>query len=139
MKLASTWALIFIIFIGIIPLGKFELYTRYTTLDTYMHFLGGFVLAWFLWQIFKKERRSLPWFPLTVLIVGGVAIFGIVWEIAEYFSNLFLEDSPSLTGRLIYKYFHGGDKADTLTDLALNIIGAVVFSIGSVLTRKRVA
>ncbi|HYU64692.1 MAG TPA: hypothetical protein VEK36_00275 [Candidatus Paceibacterota bacterium] len=137
MKLNSLWAVLLILFIGIYPSEKFEWYAHVHNLDKVMHFLGGFVIAWSIWQLFEWERRQFSGFTIFILVVGGTAIIGIVWEIAEYFSNIYLGPSSSPVKQLIYHYFHGGDLTDTLGDLFSDLIGAVAFAVGSIVTRRR--
>lgn len=124
-----------VIFVGLVPFVDFDLYAKYHNLDKYMHLLGGFVLAWLVWQIFSR-RNYLATFEFLTVIVGSVAVLGILWEIGEYVSTVYLADGSNMILRIIHHYFAGGDTLDTLLDLVMDIVGAFVFALGTLLTKK---
>ena len=63
----------------------------------------------------------------NILIIAGAAMFiGVVWEFAEYIANQVLVEP-------VYKYFRirayfMGNLEDTVTDLSMDALGAITFS-----------
>ncbi|MBX4211243.1 MAG: DUF2238 domain-containing protein [Candidatus Yanofskybacteria bacterium] len=136
MKSAVPFLAMFaVVFVGLIPLVDFDLYAKYHNLDKYMHLLGGFVLAWLVWQIFSR-RNHLEMAEVLTIIVGSVAVLGILWEIGEYVSTAFINDSSMKLLRIVHHYFAGGDVKDTLLDLTMDMTGAFLFGLGTVFSRR---
>ena len=87
-----------------------------------MHTLGGFVTAWSAANVYglvkEKYRLSIkPFFLFVFFLIGTTAIVGILWEVYEFTSRIVFPSQVPLT------------LADTLTDLLMDMLGAVVFGI----------
>ena len=122
---------------GIFPSERFELYTKIHYFDKYMHFLGGFVIALFLFYLLESDFKLLSRASFLFFLVSATALIGVFWEFAEYLSNTFLAHSNSDPLFLIYRYFHGGDLTDTLGDLLMDLGGALTFGVGTLLTHAQ--
>ena len=94
-------------------------YTQVQTLDIAMHFLGGCIVAWFLCLYFKNERKIIPKLAGALLIIGGTALVGILWEFFEWSLDNFV---------FIETQFMGGLN-DTLFDLAMDLAGGLVVAL----------
>ena len=101
-------------------------YLYYSWFDIALHFLGGFFMAMFMAGYLKEylDRGSAL---KNILIIAGAAMFiGVVWEFAEYIANQVLVEP-------VYKYFRirayfMGNLEDTVTDLSMDALGAITFS-----------
>ena len=96
--------------------------------DEPMHALGGAAIACstFFAMRFARRRGVLPLLPLWfegVFIVGMVMTAGVIWEWYEWFLWVYKEPALNLT------------LDDALKDLAYDVMGGVLFFVGSVLAR----
>lgn len=109
-------ALLFLITFVLAKFGFFEIFPRF---DNVAHFLGGFFLALFFIDYFRKalmaERRLLG---DILIIVGASLIIGVFWEIFEFVLTV-SQDYTNITFRM-------GDLADTLKDLLVDMAGAAM-------------
>lgn len=89
-----------------------DLYDTITWWDDFNHFLNWAILT----LAFGQLLLHFPYgkWTMAALAVGFGAVAGIFWEIAEYFT--FVRNSPELATAY----------TDTLGDLALDTVGAVV-------------
>ncbi|MFB6226339.1 MAG: hypothetical protein ABEJ02_03225 [Candidatus Paceibacteria bacterium] len=97
-------------------------YYQLDWLSSTMHLVGGFVLAWSLYLFYSWGRKSgvlsdLKTFELIFMLVGVVAIAGILWEVYEILLDIHLDTN-----------FIPGAK-DTIEDLIMDLVGALVFSL----------
>jgi len=75
---------------------------------------------------YLKDRLVLGINIKNVLIVVGATVFvGVVWEFSEYIANQTLID-PFYRWFGIRAYFMG-DLQDTISDLLMDILGALTF------------
>ncbi len=88
-----------------------------------MHFAGGFMVAWFFNEYFKKSLSSFSWLDRLLILLGTVAFIGVLWEFAEFFSNLYPDNFP-----ILHYFFYGGDLVDTIGDLAFDLMGGALFA-----------
>lgn len=97
-----------------VPSGLYE----WWWFDIFMHLLGGLVVAWSANRFFKGEKSLSisPEWVYYLLIIGIVALVGIVWEVYEYFVQ-------QITGSIIQPSI-----ADTVADLVNDCLGALVFT-----------
>lgn len=114
-----------IIFLVNIASMYYGWYLRFFWSDMILHFLGGFFVAMFMAYYLKDNLRESK--LKNILILVGVTIFvGVVWEFAEYIANQTLTE-PIYSNFKIHFYFIG-DLDDTINDLAMDVLGALVFS-----------
>ncbi len=98
--------------------------------DHVMHFLGGASMAWFFWRLtaYVHHWNGLPelprWFRGFTSVMFAVFI-GVLWEFYEY--AVFIWWIPAFDIRL----------ADTMSDLLLDLVGAVIFTVGYVVIERR--
>lgn len=117
-----------------IPSLYYGWYLKFDWVDIVLHFWGGFFVAMFMADYLKD--RLVPGGRIkNVLIVIGATIFiGVVWEFAEFIANQTLVDFfYNVFG--VRAYFMG-DLNDTVLDLLMDILGALMFL--SILHRKRI-
>ena len=119
LKNPVLWGIILLI-VAILFGEMFSLYYRFAWLDTAFHAIGGFLLAWYMWR--WTADVAMP-SGMRMLVILALALgVGVVWEWAEYLSSFSRESIPTL-----YRYFHGGNLADTLKDLVADSLGALAY------------
>lgn len=102
---------------------QLRIYYAIPYFDKMLHLLGGVAVAWFALAFIQKDIAPIATWKQLVIVVSISTFIGVVWEWAEYASNFSKESFP-----LWYHYFHGGNVADTLGDLAADILGAALFT-----------
>ncbi len=113
------------VFLINIPSLYYGWYIKWDWIDVVLHFSGGFLMAIFL-AGYLKDRLVLGINIKNVLIVVGATVFvGVVWEFSEYIANQTLID-PFYRWFGIRAYFMG-DLQDTISDLLMDILGALTF------------
>lgn len=86
--------------------------------DPAMHFLGGLAAAYFFWHagaLGGRRMGSPSPLALDMLAFGLTCAIALVWELGEFFSDLYL-------GTNIQR-----SVANTMRDLALGMSGAIVY------------
>ena len=108
--------------IHLVALGAFDAYTRFASLDLFMHFLGGVVMAFFLHQAsINASRLGLigPHHPMThrLLVFTTTCTIALLWEFAEFIldQTLGTNSQPGID--------------DTMTDLFFGVVGAGAFTL----------
>ncbi len=121
-------AFIALVIIFLINIASFYYgwYLKFFWFDMMLHFLGGFFVAMFMAYYLKDHLRERKLKNLLVL-VSVTAFVGVVWEFAEYIASQTLID-PVYNSFKIHVYFIG-DLDDTINDLAMDIVGALAFSV----------
>ena len=122
---------ILILAIGIFVGERWGLYDTIPHFDKVMHFLGGMAVAWFALSVFQNELVRWTGWKQLVVLTATACLVGVVWEFAEYFANFTRYTHPAF-----YHWYHGGDLADTLGDLAADILGGAAFAFWA-LARER--
>lgn len=115
---------IFVIFLGIFVSEYFLLYQKFAHFDKVMHALGGLAAAWIGLSLLQEEVTHMAAWKQILIFVSFATLAGVLWEFAEFAANTTRTSWP-----LLYHYFHGGDIADTLGDIASDIIGALALSL----------
>ncbi len=116
--------LILVLIIGAahILAGVNSWYWTYRWFDTPMHLMGGVWVALLFFYLFEERFRVFDAkknFLFTIIIVlGFVALIGLLWEFYEYFSDTFIAHLPPNTPRP-----HPNLYTDTLKDLLNDLIG----------------
>lgn len=129
-KLMTTTFYIFVFLTLIIgeAIGVYRVATFY---DSFVHFLGGFVLAltgYYVYDRLTKENNK----PLLILfILGFQALFGTIWEMFEYGLDYFIGSNTQSYFDDITQTLFIGQAAlkDTMLDFIFNTLGAIVFVI----------
>jgi uncharacterized membrane protein YjdF len=114
-------ALVF--FVGIFLSGTYDLYSYWEHFDTVMHALGGLAAAWIGLVLLQREIVHLPFWKQVLIFVSFATLAGVLWEFAEYLGDVWQDVVP-----WIHRWLTGGDLTDTITDLAADIVGALVLS-----------
>lgn len=106
----SIWMLFILSYAAI----RFDIYYTFAWFDTFMHFFGGFVAALVVYTLLLKlgVRIGLS-LKSFLLIIAGVVVVGLAWEVAEYVVNYLI---PTYTF----------DPVDTSIDLVADTLGAIV-------------
>ena len=99
------------------------LYDAIPYFDKAVHITGGVVAAWFVLALMQREITHMDAWKQMLIFTGITALVGVVWEWAEFASNYAQYSHPTW-----HFYFHGGDLADTMIDLAADVIGALLFT-----------
>lgn len=125
MKLSVYIAPAVIVFLfGIFPTEWLNLYTRYPYADKILHIAGSMAIAWLASALLRKDARRLSPLFFVLFLVGVTTLAGVVWEIAEYGATVLRPTFPT-----IYRYFHGGDLADTIGDLISDVTGGTLLAV----------
>jgi len=103
--------------------------------DVALHFLGGFFMAMLMANYLNEYFVNKNFIKNTLIIVGATVLIGVLWEFSEYLANLVL-------GPIIYKWFavktyFMGDLDDTVSDLLMDILGAIAFSLLHLLRSRK--
>ena len=121
LKNFGFWLLVFI-FTANIVLGFTYNFYDFWYFDKILHFLGGFGVYLAVKQYFGKTIKNASWFDSALLLVSLSVFVGVLWEFAEFaLANLWLTRPGEV--ELI------GDLRDTIDDLAMDTLGAVIASI----------
>jgi hypothetical protein len=129
-KLMSVTFYVFV-FLTLIVGEAIGVYRVATFYDSFVHFLGGFVLAltgYYIYFSLTKDNNK----PLLVLfILGFQALFGTVWEIFEYGLDYVIGSNTQSYFDDITQTLFIGQAAlkDTMLDFIFNTLGALLFII----------
>lgn len=105
-------ALVCFIFLINIVAHKLYWYSSISYFDMIMHFLGGFFLLLAVAYVFPPKVSHSRIKSITLLI-SGVLVIGIGWEVFEYIFN-------NVLGGLDF------DILDTLSDLFFDMLGGTI-------------
>lgn len=120
-KSFGFWILVFAVLANFI-LGFWFNFYRFGWFDITLHFLGGFGVYILSANFFRKDLSGLPWIKRSILLIGISVAAGVFWEFAEYTASIVW---PARDGGFSFI----GDLADTVNDLAMDVIGAFAGSI----------
>jgi hypothetical protein len=129
----AFWIL-FILLMSNVASMYYGWYLNYWWFDIVQHLLGGFFVAMFMAFYLEDRLVAGDWIKNLLIIVGVTVFIGVVWEFAEYIANQTLIE-PTYKWFGIRAYFIG-DLNDTILDLAVDILGASLFSISHFLRRR---
>ena len=119
-------AILFLILVFLIDMLGFYIGSyRIPIYDVILHFFGGFFVAMFFSHYFKNLISGNPGSPKlkkAFIIVSAVIFVGAMWEITEYISTEIFGNYLYETYRIICCI---GNLDDTISDLALDITGAI--------------
>lgn len=118
--------------VGIFASGHFGWYAKWEHFDTLMHALGGVIAAWIGLALLQNELTHLAAWKQVLVFVSFATLAGVLWEFAEYMAGFGRDVVPWL-----WRWFHGGDLADTIIDLAADIVGALAFSVWALEKERR--
>ena len=75
---------------------------------------------------YLKDRLTLMGWTKNILIIAGTTVFiGVIWEFAEFIANQTLIDF--VYDKFRVRTYFMGDLNDTVLDLLMDILGALVF------------
>lgn len=97
--------------------------------DSFIHFMGGFILALSGYYIFRRLSKDNNKTVFVLFVLGFQALFGTIWEIFEFLLDYLIGSNTQsyfddLTQTLLI-----GQKAlaDTMYDFIFNTLGAILF------------
>ncbi|GAA4284163.1 hypothetical protein GCM10022261_16940 [Brevibacterium daeguense] len=104
-------------------------YAVWSPWDTVVHFFSGFLIAlaavFALGVTIRRYRLVLPvWFEAAVVISVSASV-AMLWEFAEFFADLTIGTSSQLTN------------TDTMTDMVVGTLSAVIVAAAFILYRQR--
>lgn len=97
-----------------------SLYKLFPPLDIPTHFLGGIVITYFYRAAIRHSQKLVGEIPLSIqvlLAITGTGTTTILWEFSENILDFFL-DTHMVRG-----------VQDTIVDLFVGLLGALIFSI----------
>lgn len=97
-------------------------YWLFPWLDIPMHFLGGaFVAMIFVW-LFRKLQGTLDhplkFLILTILLLGFVALIGVLWEFFEFVCDLLVSSKG-------WRFLANQGTGDMISDLFFDLLGGL--------------
>jgi hypothetical protein len=103
-----------------------NIYYVIANMDIAMHLIGGAAVAWATWTfvVYGYEAKKLPKLPLGLMVifaVGMSCMVGVVWEFYEFIHDVYMGTD--------YQNVLTTGVADTMKDLANDLIGAFVLSV----------
>lgn len=128
-KQISDWVLVTARETAWAPIGVFVLYfiglllgfyDRYPFMDIPTHFLGGVVITYFYRSAIHHAQKFTGDIPLSIQIILAFTSTGtttVLWEFYENISDYF------------FATHHVFGLADTLRDLLMGLLGALVLSL----------
>lgn len=116
----AAWAPLTVFIFHLIATKIFNAYHYFPNLDIPMHFIGGFVIAYFFHHasILASEYKLLPSFHKLnhiILVFALTCTTTIFWEFSEFLADRFLGIYTQL------------GLEDTLFDMLLGIVGGVTW------------
>ena len=113
--------MISLLFLFWIAFNRWGIFYFFPNLDIPFHFLGGYISALGVFGIFKNRILKVKdTFIFFGFILGSVALIGIGWEIFEWVLDNLILHKPN---------FLQASTGDMLSDLLMDILGALVFSL----------
>ena len=97
-----------------------NLFKLFPPLDIPTHFLGGVVITYFYRSAIRHSQKLVGEIPLAIQIIFAITCTGtttILWEFYENFADTFLH-TDMVRGL-----------QDTIMDLLVGLLGALIFSI----------
>ncbi len=139
-------------FLGLILGDIFDFYARYPHWDSILHTFSGILLAEFGFYIVKQIDEAVhipfkadPIFICVIVVLVSLSI-GALWEIGEFLSDEFLGTNTqqymaSTKGSIVGSQdipLVGHDALnDTMKDLILDLLGAILVSIQAYIVLKK--
>ncbi len=121
-KLIHTALPIIILFLfHLVAWLGFAVYYYFPWFDIPMHVLGGLVSAWTLHNMYAALRKDLklqitPKWLYHLFLIAGTSLIATLWELHEY-----------ILERVIPNFVQQISIADTMLDMTLGIVGALLF------------
>src|SRR5512141_133524 len=115
------WVLLLVFATHLFISGVLHAYQIWPPLDMPMHFCGGMSIAYFVSRCFQSlpradVRRSGVVLLELLLIISLTATAAVFWEFAEFATDQLFRTNLQI------------GLADTMSDLAMGLLGAVVFT-----------
>ena len=130
--------IVLFIYAGIFLSSQFNLYYKYWWWDDLLHILSGVIMGFLGFMVIYKinYRYNMNISPLLVAIFSFTfaVTMGVIWEILEFFCDALMGsahqkwDLPD-TEILMGKPFQGSGLRDTMSDLIVDSIGALITSL----------
>ncbi|MCK6462458.1 MAG: hypothetical protein L6Q29_01400 [Candidatus Pacebacteria bacterium] len=120
-------------FIGQMVATFYSVYWRWPWFDNLMHFLGGafIAMAMIWWSSKRIPLNFLPPVYTAIVILGFVALVGVVWEFYE------LAVDRLITKNNYIQLLEQGGLLDTLKDLLVDLLGGLTISLKFLYERKK--
>lgn len=99
------------------------------------HLLGGFLTAMLIASFYNSEFKKLKQHLAFLTILGMTLGVGLVWEFTEYAFDQIAVPRFELNSE--QPIIIGGDLDDTIQDLFMDNIGAIIFLSGLHLARRQ--
>lgn len=99
--------------------------------DSFIHFIGGFVLALTGYYVYKRLTKEENNTLMVLFILGFQALFGTIWELFEFGLDYVIgSNTQSYFDDLTQTVFVGQlALRDTMLDFLFNTLGALLFII----------
>jgi hypothetical protein len=126
------------IYAGIFLSIQYDLYYTFFWWDDLLHALSGIIMGFigFLFVYKINYKFSMDISPLLVAVFSFTfaVTLGVIWEILEFSADVFFGSAHqkwdlSETEKLLGKIYQGSGLRDTMSDLIVDSIGALITSV----------
>jgi hypothetical protein len=130
--------IVLFIYAGIYLSVRFDLYYRFFWWDDLLHTLSGLIIGFigFIFMYKLNRNYSMDLNPALVAIFSFTfaVTIGVFWEILEFASDVILETNNQKwnlpdTAILLGKDYQGAGLRDTMSDLIVDSVGALMTSV----------
>lgn len=108
-------------------------YGRLVWWDALVHAFFGFLSCATLYYLFLRWKQVKPVFLEQILIVLLVISFAAIWEVYEFVAGAIIGSDMQDVGLLLSEGLN--PLTDTMSDMALATVGAIVFEFGLLFIR----
>ena len=130
--------IVIFIYLGIFMGFQYKMYYTFFWWDDLLHFLSGLILGYIsfivVYKINHKYSMDISPFFVALFSFAFAVSMGVMWEILEFTGDVLLGsahqkwDLPE-TEILLGKAYQGSGLRDTMSDLILDSIGALISSV----------
>jgi hypothetical protein len=146
-NIPSQFEIIIVLFIyaGVFLGGVKNFYYKYWWWDSLLHFISGLALGFIgfliLYILYRTEKFKAKPFVIVFFAFCFAIMVGVIWEIFEFLVDSFFGYNMQKARNLSLSFFCNTRLGviDTMIDLILNVLGALIASISGYfyLVKKR--
>jgi len=118
----TIWVLVAIFSVNLV--GLYLEWYNFFWFDMVLHFSGGLFVAMLFANYLKAHALPNAKLANILIVVGAATMIGVVWEFAEYFAHITFAEKASAAFGMRVDFM--GDLDDTITDLLMDMLGALL-------------
>lgn len=130
--------IIVFIYAGLFLSVRFNLYYTYFWWDDLLHALSGIIIGFIgsivIYKLNYKYSMDISPLLVAVFSFAFAVTLGVMWEILEFMSDVFIGTANQkwnlpVTEIMMGKSYQGSGLRDTMSDLIVNSVGALITSL----------